>query len=172
MFQGVIVERQGISETPIPDFEHVELYASNSPAERTTRLDDDRTGADGLFTLETDDTSFSYYHIWLEVDDDSPYLPWSANAGASGGVVSPTWIRYWFVLPNPDTYDGNKFSLIRKMAQFHTTLTDPWFTSWPDLWPLHLEASLPELPVMTVTAVKLPAVDVGPPEPLRWEGQP
>lgn len=86
----------------------VRLYGSNDANVWTTLLATAVTGADGAFTLQTNQ-AWPYFH--LVEQDPLGYVSTGAQAGQVGtaprAVVNYNWIRYQ--QPSPETYTGNVF---------------------------------------------------------------
>lgn len=152
-FSGRLIQPNGAT---LPGFGFVQLWGSDAPSQMDTFIANAVTDAEGLFTLQASDLSWTYYHIYLapQVPDQVQFN--AALPGPGGVAVSHRWLR--FQSPGSGVHADNLFIVSYVAAPTPTTTVPliPTATPTPTSTPLATAAPT-DTPTATPTATDTPA---------------
>ena len=135
-FMGRVIQANGESA---PGFAFVQLWGSNDPDQLSALVAGALTDADGLFTLQTSDLSWSNYHLYLAPQDPNLVQFNAALAGPGGVRVSNRWLR--FHAPGGGSHADNLF--IVTYLPTPTPTETPTATPTPTATAVQRSASVP-----------------------------
>lgn len=152
LFSGRLIQPNGAT---IPGFGFVQLWGSDVPNQMDTFVANAITDAEGLFTLQASDLSWTYYHIYLAPQDPDQVQFNAALPGPGGVAVSHRWLR--FQSPGSGVHADNLFIMSYAASPTPTTTAPliPTATPTPTNTPLATAAPT-DTPTLTPTATDTP----------------